>query len=213
MRRALSMAIDRRAIVERVMEGAAIPAGQFLPPGTFSYVPDLSAAALRPRAARSGCWPRPAIPQGFRITLHGPNDRYLNDATSSRRSARCGRASACARRWRRCPGPPSSPAPSEQEYLGASWSAGAPPGRGVRSACATSSPPRTATRAWARPTAAAIPTRRSTRCSSRGDARAGRCEARKRCCRSDQRMAFDDVGDHPAAHPEEHLGDAEGPGA
>ncbi|MFN9941637.1 MAG: ABC transporter substrate-binding protein, partial [bacterium] len=36
VRRALSLAIDRQAIVERVMEGAATPAGQYLPEGIFS---------------------------------------------------------------------------------------------------------------------------------------------------------------------------------
>jgi peptide/nickel transport system substrate-binding protein len=78
VRQALSLAINRPAIVERVMEGAAIPAAQFLPPGSFSYVPDLKPAYDPARAktllAEAG------YPNGFRITLHGPNDRYVNDA-------------------------------------------------------------------------------------------------------------------------------------
>ncbi|MCW3475943.1 ABC transporter substrate-binding protein [Limobrevibacterium gyesilva] len=79
VREALSIAINRPAIVERVMEGAAIPAGQFLPPGSYSYAPDLpppayDAARAKKLLAEAG------FPNGFRITLHGPNDRYVNDA-------------------------------------------------------------------------------------------------------------------------------------
>ena len=79
VRRALSIAIDRRAIVDRVMEGAAIPASQFLPEGTYSHVPDLPAPGYDPDAARR-LLAEAGYPQGFRITLAGPNDRYINDA-------------------------------------------------------------------------------------------------------------------------------------
>lgn len=79
VRRALSLAIDRRAIVERVMEGVAIPTGQFMPPGTYGYdpaipVPEIDTEAARRLLAEAG------YPAGFRLTLHGSNDRYLNDA-------------------------------------------------------------------------------------------------------------------------------------
>jgi len=79
VRQALSMAINRPAIVERVMENAAIAAGQLLPPGSYSYVPGLNptpfdAAKAKALLAEAG------YPNGFRVTLHGPNDRYVNDA-------------------------------------------------------------------------------------------------------------------------------------
>ena len=78
VRRALSMAIDRSAIVGRVMEGSAVASGQFLPPGVFSHVPGLEAPAFDADGARR-LLAEAGYPQGFRVTLHGPNDRYPND--------------------------------------------------------------------------------------------------------------------------------------
>ncbi len=78
VRRALSLAIDRAAITSRVMEGAATPSGQFLPPGVFSNIPDYPAPRHDPEQARR-LLAEAGFPQGFRVTLHGPNDRYPND--------------------------------------------------------------------------------------------------------------------------------------
>ena len=79
VRQALSIAINRPAIVSQVMEGAAIPTGQFLPPGSFSYVPDLNPPAYDPARAKE-LLKQAGYPNGFKITLDGPNDRYVNDA-------------------------------------------------------------------------------------------------------------------------------------
>lgn len=79
VRRALSLAIDRGAIAERVMEGTAQPAGQWLPEGTFGYVPGLAATRPDPEAAKR-LLAEAGFPNGFRITLHSPNDRYINDS-------------------------------------------------------------------------------------------------------------------------------------
>jgi peptide/nickel transport system substrate-binding protein len=79
VRRALSMAINREAITRQVMEGAAIPAGQFLPPGVFSHVPRLDAPRFDPEGAKK-LLAEAGFPQGFQVTIHGPNDRYINDA-------------------------------------------------------------------------------------------------------------------------------------
>lgn len=79
VRRALSMAIDRAAISARVMEGTSIPAGQFLGEGTFAYVPDLQPTPFDLEGARR-LLAEAGYPNGFRITLAGPNDRYVNDA-------------------------------------------------------------------------------------------------------------------------------------
>jgi peptide/nickel transport system substrate-binding protein len=79
VRRALSMAINRDGIVRQVMEGAAIPAGQFLPSGVYSFVPGLDAPRFDLDGARK-LLAEAGFPQGFTITLSGPNDRYVNDA-------------------------------------------------------------------------------------------------------------------------------------
>ncbi|WP_245215948.1 ABC transporter substrate-binding protein [Pararoseomonas baculiformis] len=79
VRRALSMAIDRQAITDRVMEGASLPSTQLLPPTAFGALPDRQVGRADADAARR-LLAEAGYPQGFRITLHGPNDRYMNDA-------------------------------------------------------------------------------------------------------------------------------------
>ena len=79
VRRALSMAINRKAITERVMEDTAVPSAQFLPPGSYSYVKDLSPLPFDPTKAKQ-LLAEAGYPKGFRIILNGPNDRYVNDA-------------------------------------------------------------------------------------------------------------------------------------
>ena len=60
------------------MEGAATPAGQFLPEGVTGHVPDLRPTRYDPEGARR-LLAEAGYPQGFRIQLNGPNDRYIND--------------------------------------------------------------------------------------------------------------------------------------
>ena len=78
VRQALSVAINRNAIVDRVMESAALPQGQLLPPGTYSYVPDFPPPAYDPERAKK-LLADAGFPKGLRMTLHGPSDRYVND--------------------------------------------------------------------------------------------------------------------------------------
>ncbi|MEM6973239.1 MAG: ABC transporter substrate-binding protein [Pseudomonadota bacterium] len=79
VRRAISMAISRDAIVERVMEGVAIPAGQLLPEGFFGVSPNLEVVEYDPQGAKA-LLAEAGYPDGFKMTIHGPNDRYINDA-------------------------------------------------------------------------------------------------------------------------------------
>jgi len=78
VRKAISKAINRQVIVERVMEGMALPAGQFVPEGFFGYEPALKAEPFDPEGARK-LLADAGYPNGFAITLHGPNNRYVND--------------------------------------------------------------------------------------------------------------------------------------
>ena len=53
VRKAISKAIDRDAIVDRVMEGVAIKAGQLLPEGFFGVTPNLSPEPYDPEGAKA----------------------------------------------------------------------------------------------------------------------------------------------------------------
>jgi peptide/nickel transport system substrate-binding protein len=79
VRQALSMAINRAAIADRIMSGAAIPTGQLMPPGTYGYVPDIAPPAFDPDRAKK-LLAEAGYPQGFTVTLVASNDRYVNDA-------------------------------------------------------------------------------------------------------------------------------------
>jgi len=79
VRQALSKAINRDAIVERLMEGAAVKASQFLADGFFGVSKTLKPVAYDPEGAKK-LLAEAGFPNGFKLTLHGPNGRYTNDA-------------------------------------------------------------------------------------------------------------------------------------
>jgi peptide/nickel transport system substrate-binding protein len=79
VRQAISEAINRDAIVSRVMEGVAIKAGQLLPEGFFGVSPNLKPVKYDPEDAKKKLSDA-GYPEGFKLTIHGPNDRYINDA-------------------------------------------------------------------------------------------------------------------------------------
>jgi peptide/nickel transport system substrate-binding protein len=79
VRQAISKSIDRDAIVSRVMEGVAIKAGQLLPDGFFGVSAKLKPVAYDPNGAKK-LLAEAGVPNGFRLTIHSPNDRYPNDA-------------------------------------------------------------------------------------------------------------------------------------
>lgn len=78
VRQALSMAINRNGIKSQIMDGFAAPAGQLLPEGAVGYTPDLKPDPYDPNKAKA-LLAEAGYPQGFQLTLHGPNDRYVND--------------------------------------------------------------------------------------------------------------------------------------
>jgi len=79
VRRALSLAINRNALVERVMEGAAVASGQWLPEGAFGYNTAVQPDRFDPETARR-LLAEAGFPEGFRLTVHTPNDRWPNDS-------------------------------------------------------------------------------------------------------------------------------------
>ncbi len=79
VRMAISMAINRDAIVDRVMEGVAIKAGQLLPEGFFGVSDKLTPVDYDPNGAKE-LLAKAGVGDGFELTIHGPNDRYINDA-------------------------------------------------------------------------------------------------------------------------------------
>ncbi|MBI2960926.1 MAG: ABC transporter substrate-binding protein [Betaproteobacteria bacterium] len=78
VRLALSKAINRQAIVERVMDGAALPAGNLVSPPVFGHDPDLKAERFDPEGAKK-LLAEAGYPAGFAFTLAAPNNRYVND--------------------------------------------------------------------------------------------------------------------------------------
>lgn len=78
VRQALSKAINRDAIVSRVMEGVAIPASQLLDESFFGTSKNLKPTAYDLEGAKK-LLAEAGFPDGFKMTLHGPNGRYTND--------------------------------------------------------------------------------------------------------------------------------------
>jgi peptide/nickel transport system substrate-binding protein len=79
VRQAMMMAINRDGIIKYLMKDDATAAQQLVPKGFFGYdanirLPGYEAAKARELLAQAG------YPQGFQMTLHCPNNRYVNDA-------------------------------------------------------------------------------------------------------------------------------------
>jgi len=78
VRQAVNHAINRDAIVSRVMDGAAEATGQLMPRDWFGWTPSLpppvhDVARSRALLAEAG------FPDGFNLTIHCSNNRYVND--------------------------------------------------------------------------------------------------------------------------------------
>ncbi len=78
VRKAISKAIDREAIASRIMEGQAQPAGQLLPDQFFGTSKKLKPEKHDPEGAKK-LLAEAGYPNGFGLTLHAPNNRYIND--------------------------------------------------------------------------------------------------------------------------------------
>jgi peptide/nickel transport system substrate-binding protein len=91
IRHALSIAIGRDALAERVMQGTAEPAGQFMPPGIYSHNPAIPVPPQDPAAARR-LLAEAGYPNGFRLTLHVSSNSRPTDPVA---------AQAIAQMWTR----------------------------------------------------------------------------------------------------------------
>ncbi|HEX4857916.1 MAG TPA: ABC transporter substrate-binding protein, partial [Usitatibacteraceae bacterium] len=78
VRKALSMAIQRDAIAERIMEKRAVPASQLLADSFFGTSRKLKPMKFDPEGAKK-LLAEAGYPNGFALTIHGPNNRYIND--------------------------------------------------------------------------------------------------------------------------------------
>jgi peptide/nickel transport system substrate-binding protein len=78
VRQAVSKAINRQAIVERIMGGHAVPAGELLPHPLFGATKDFPVEKFDPDGAKK-LLAEAGYPNGFEVTLGTPNDRYIND--------------------------------------------------------------------------------------------------------------------------------------
>jgi peptide/nickel transport system substrate-binding protein len=79
VRRALSLAINREGLKDHIMDGYAAPTGQLMPRGLSGYEPAIPVDPYDPDHAKK-LLADAGYPAGFGLTLHGPNNRYINDA-------------------------------------------------------------------------------------------------------------------------------------
>lgn len=79
VRQAIYAAINEDLIIEKVMHGHAVAAGQLFPEGVVGYVPEIQREPYDLQKARR-LMSEAGYDRGFQIRLDAPNDRYVNDA-------------------------------------------------------------------------------------------------------------------------------------
>ncbi|WJV59658.1 ABC transporter substrate-binding protein [Pectobacteriaceae bacterium C111] len=79
VRQAMSLAINRNAIVQRILDGQGLVSSQLVPPGYPGYSKDIPAPVYNPTLAKKKL-AEAGYPHGFTLTFHASNDRYPNDA-------------------------------------------------------------------------------------------------------------------------------------
>jgi len=78
VRRAMSLALNRRAITGSILDGLAEPAGQLIAPGILGYSAALKPDPYDPEEAKR-LLAQAGYPDGFNLTLHAPSHRYIYD--------------------------------------------------------------------------------------------------------------------------------------
>jgi peptide/nickel transport system substrate-binding protein len=80
VRQAINMAIDREGIKRAVMRGQSVPAGIIAPPFVNGYTKQLDTLPKVDLPKATALLRDAGYGDGFSVTLHCPNDRYINDA-------------------------------------------------------------------------------------------------------------------------------------
>ena len=79
VRKAMSLALDRDAIKQVVMRGQSAPTGVIIPPFVNGWTEALDAYPKADVEAAKALMAEAGYGDGFEVTLHCPNDRYIND--------------------------------------------------------------------------------------------------------------------------------------
>jgi peptide/nickel transport system substrate-binding protein len=79
VRQAMNMAVDREAIKRAVMRNQSVPAGIVMPPFVNGYTKELDIIPKIDLQAADKLLAEAGFANGFTVTLHCPNDRYIND--------------------------------------------------------------------------------------------------------------------------------------
>jgi peptide/nickel transport system substrate-binding protein len=79
VRQAMNMAVNRAAIQRVVMRGQSVPTGVIMPPFVNGWTPELDKAPAPDVNRAKAMLAEAGYPNGFQLTLHCPNDRYIND--------------------------------------------------------------------------------------------------------------------------------------
>ncbi len=75
VRKALSLAINREAIADRILQGGVTVANQWMPDGSIGYNPEIKNIAFDAEQAKA-LLAEAGYPDGFNLTVHVPTDRY-----------------------------------------------------------------------------------------------------------------------------------------
>jgi peptide/nickel transport system substrate-binding protein len=78
VRQAISKLIDRQVLADKVLDKLGVPTGNLAAPGMFGFNPNLKPEPVDVDGAKK-LLAAAGYPNGFNLTVSGPNDRYIND--------------------------------------------------------------------------------------------------------------------------------------
>jgi len=161
VRKALSLAINRKALVDRILQGAATEANQWMPADTYGYNPDIKNIPNDVNQAKK-LLADAGYPQGFKLTIHVPNDRYPQAPETMQAVAQFWTRIGVKTQVEVLPWASYSRAPTRMNLPSVSWHGATAPGKPAMrwSMCWQPPMPR---RVSARPTGIATAIRPSTR--------------------------------------------------